>query len=284
MKILRTVEQCQRWRASLPPKKSVGFVPTMGALHAGHLSLVERAHRENDIVVASIFVNPTQFGPKEDFARYPRPFAKDLRLLAKCHTSIVFAPTPKSMYAPDYSTSVSVSKLTDTLCGDPRSRGPAHFVGVATVVAKLFNAVRPTRAYFGMKDYQQVRVIEQMNQDLNFGIKIVRCQTFREKDGLAMSSRNAYLSPHERAVAPALYAALQQGRKLLTSKPSMTASAARHQIERSLSNRPDFKIEYIELVNPVSLERMNRIKLPVLVAVAARLGKTRLIDNILVSK
>lgn len=254
----------------------------MGALHEAHLSLVKRSKRENEITVASIFVNPTQFGPKEDFKAYPRPWDKDHRALIKAEVDVLFAPSPKVLYTPAYSTEVSVKKLTNTLCGAPASRGPQHFVGVATVVAKLFNCVRPTRAYFGLKDYQQLRVIEQMNEDLNFGIKIVRCPTMREKDGLAMSSRNAYLSAAERREAPRLFRALQSGRKLLTSSPRMSPRAVCKHIQSVLKKNPSFIIDYVELVDAVTLQRVSKLQFPILLAVAVRLGCTRLIDNIVV--
>ncbi len=254
----------------------------MGALHFAHLSLVKRAKHENDITVASIFVNPTQFGPKEDFNRYPRPFENDRRMLTRERVDVLFAPSKEQMYGNMPLTEVSVKTITDTLCGAPSARGPQHFVGVATVVAKLFNIVRPTRAYFGMKDFQQIRVIEQMNDDLNMGVSIVRCPTVREPDGLAMSSRNAYLSPAERAQAPRLYQALQAGRKLLRSRSRMSPRAVCHKVKSILVSHPSFKIDYIELVDPVTLKRRTESKRPVLLAAAVFLGRTRLIDNILV--
>ena len=282
MKILSSPAAVRRWRHALPRGRSVGFVPTMGALHAGHLALVKRAVRENDVVAASIFVNPTQFGPSEDFSRYPRPFAADRRLLKEAGVDLLFAPAPPDMYPAGFATRVIVSKLTDTLCGALTSRGPGHFEGVATVVAKLFGIVAPTRAYFGLKDYQQVRVIEQMVEDLNLDVKIVRCPTVRERDGLAMSSRNAYLSPAERAVAPQLHVSLQRGAKLLASHRSMRPDEVIRAVEESLSAAPEIRSEYIELVDPKTLEKLAVARRPALLAAAVRLGKTRLIDNILV--
>lgn len=255
----------------------------MGALHAAHLSLVKRSKRENSVTVVSIFVNPTQFGPNEDFARYPRPVKRDRQLLRKERVDILFAPSPKDMYRAEPGTEIVVPGLINHLCGAPTARGPQHFIGVATVVAKLFNIVRPTRAYFGLKDFQQVRVIEQMNVDLNFGTDIIRCPTMREHDGLAMSSRNAYLDPAERAQAPRLYRALQHGRKLLTSRPPMSPRAVCKNVRSILTAHPKFKIDYIEVVDPMTLKRRTTFQKPVLLAAAVYLGRTRLIDNVLVN-
>ena len=284
MKILRSPEAAQRWRAGFPRNKSVGFVPTMGALHAGHISLMRRAAKSNDVVVASVFVNPTQFGPKEDFSRYPRPWTKDRFLLKRAGVDVVFLPTSASMYRSGHSTAVSVKDLTQTLCGAPTSRGPAHFEGVATVVTKLLNIVAPTNAYFGMKDFQQLRVIEQLVVDLNLSVKIVRCPTFREPDGLAMSSRNAYLSPPDRAQAPRLYRALQAGVKLLRSPAFMSPRAVCRQIASTLAAHPPFRIDYIELVDSVTLQPLESFRAPAVLAAAVFLGKTRLIDNIYIKK
>lgn len=282
MKVLSSPAAYRRWREGLPRRASVGFVPTMGALHRGHMALVARSVRENDVTVASIFVNPTQFGPKEDFSRYPRPFATDRRLLKVAGVDVLFAPTPPAMYPDGHATTVTVAGLTDTLCGAPTARGPGHFAGVATVVAKLFAIARPARAYFGLKDFQQVRVIEQMNADLNLGVRVVRCPTVREADGLAMSSRNAYLSAADRRIAPNLYVSLQQGAKSLASHRQMRAKDVVHAVEKSLSRTPEIRIEYVELVDPVSLQRLSIARRPALLAAAVRLGQTRLIDNILV--
>jgi pantoate--beta-alanine ligase len=282
MKILRTVGAVRAWRRSISSSKKVGFVPTMGALHAGHLSLLRRAARDCDVVVSSVFVNPTQFGPNEDFTRYPRPWKKDRALLASAGAHAVFLPAAASMYPPGHATSVVVNGLTATLCGSPMARGPEHFTGVATVVTKLFNIVQPTRAYFGMKDFQQLRVIEQLTSDLNLPVKIVRCPTLREKDGLAMSSRNAYLSPLEREIAPRFHLALQHGRKLLTSQPSMSPRTICQRVKSTLAAHP-FRIDYVELVDPVTLQPLRRNSTPALLAAAVFLGKTRLIDNILIN-
>lgn len=254
----------------------------MGALHEGHASLVRRSRARDRWTVASLFVNPTQFGPKEDFSKYPRPWKEDLRLLRRLGVQALYAPTPQSMYAADASTKVIVSDLTDTLCGSPRSRGPGHFTGVATVVAKLFSAVRPTRAYFGMKDFQQVRVIERMNRDLDFGVTIVRCPTVREKDGLALSSRNRYLSPTDRALAPRFHNSLQQGAKLLTSPRKMNLRDVIRHMVSDLETVPHLSIDYVEIVDPETLKPLTMKRRPALIAAAIRLGSTRLIDNLLV--
>lgn len=259
----------------------VGFVPTMGALHKGHLSLIRRSVKETKITVVSIFVNPKQFGPKEDLARYPRPWDEDCRLLRENGVKILFAPTEKAMYPSGYATHVTVSGLTETLCGSPSSRGPEHFRGVATVVAKLLNLVRPHRAYFGVKDFQQLRVIEQMNQDLHLGAQIVRCPTVREKDGLAMSSRNTYLSAEERTVAPQFYQALQYGRKLLRSNPNAKPQEVCEKVRSRLASVPLVRVEYVELVDPITLKRLENASHSMLIAGAIHLGPTRLIDNIL---
>ncbi|MCG3205468.1 MAG: Pantothenate synthetase [Elusimicrobia bacterium] len=282
MKILYSPSSFQRWRSSLPIKASIGFVPTMGALHEAHLSLIKRSKRENKFTVVSIFVNPTQFGPREDFKRYPRPFKADVRLLNSVGVDVLFAPSQDVMYGSNHVTEVRVKKLTNTLCGAPRSRGPQHFVGVATVVAKLFNIVRPHKAYFGMKDFQQLRMIEQMTEDLNWDVKIIRCPTLREADGLARSSRNVFLSPRERRQAPRLFQALQQGRKLLTSRAHMSPRAICKKISHLLSVHPSFKIDYIEMVDPATLEPMKVRRRPALLAAAVFMGRTRLIDNILI--
>ena len=262
----------------------MGFVPTMGALHRGHLSLIEKSQKENSLTVVSLFVNPTQFGPNEDFKKYPRPWRRDLALLKQHHVKYLFAPTTNSLYASGHPmTTVHVEGVTQALCGLPQFRGPEHFHGVATVVAKLFHVVRPTRAYFGMKDFQQVRVIETMTEDLNFGLQIVRCTTVRESDGLALSSRNTYLSPEERRLAPKVYAALQYGRKLLRSRTTMSPQAICQQVRKKLASTSEFKIEYCELLHPDSLQTLRSLKGSKLLAVAVRLGTTRLIDNILVN-
>lgn len=282
MKIIRSIKSFGQWRNSIARSESVGFVPTMGALHAGHLSLVGKSRRENRRTVVSIFVNPMQFGPKEDFSKYPRPWKKDLSLLKKAGVDVVFFPANEEMYASNFQTEVSVSRLSNLLCGRPEFRGSHHFTGVATVVLKLFNIVRPTRAYFGLKDFQQVRVLEQMVRDLNVPVRIVRCPTVREASGLAMSSRNAYLSSTEKMASAQIYAALQRGKKLLTSKPKMTPGQVRHIIIRDLKNVHGFRVEYVELVDSETLQPLTKKTFPALLAAAVRVGPARLIDNLLI--
>lgn len=279
MKILKTIKSYKTWWKH-QASRTIGFVPTMGALHEGHLSLIRRSQRENKLTVVSIFVNPTQFGPNEDFKRYPRPWKKDFGLLKKIGVSAIFLPQTKEMIPVDYTTTVTVKGLNRVLCGAPPSRGPGHFDGVATIVCKLFNIVRPTRAYFGLKDYQQVRIIESMVCDLNMDVQVVRCSTLREKNGLALSSRNLYLNQAERFVAPLFYTALQYGRKLLTSKLKMTPQEIRRKVRRQLTSIPTSRVEYVELVNPTTLQSIKVHQRPVVLAAAIRLGQTRLIDNI----
>ena len=256
---------------------SVGFVPTMGYLHEGHLSLVRQARAENSLVVVSIFVNPTQFGPSEDFKAYPRDTERDLAMLKKEKTDIVFMPTAEEMYPLHFNSWVVVEKVTDRLEGSFR---PGHFKGVATVVAKLFNIVEPTRAYFGQKDAQQVLVIKKMVADLNMNLKVIAAPTVRESDGLAMSSRNIYLNPQERRAATVLYKALtlaQTQRK----KGESNAETLRQQVTSIIIGEPLAKIEYVSIADTETLEELTAIDRLALASLAVRIGKTRLIDNIL---
>jgi pantoate--beta-alanine ligase len=254
----------------------IGFVPTMGALHAGHASLMAAARRDGTFVVVSIFVNPTQFGPGEDYERYPRDTAGDVQQCQNASVELLFMPTAADMYPPDAVTTVHVARLTDTLCGPHR---PGHFDGVATVVAKLFHIVLPDRAYFGQKDAQQLAIIRRMVRDLDLPVTIVPCPTVREPDGLAMSSRNAYLSPDDRQHARALYRALCDAREQIKNG----SRAAQPLIDRMhhivAEGRPS-GIDYISIVDPETLQPVAQITGPVLVALAARFGPTRLIDNL----
>lgn len=256
---------------------SIGLVPTMGALHAGHESLMRRARRENGRVVLSIFVNPAQFGPKEDFTRYPRTPAADAGLAAACGMDAIFAPSARAMYPEDFSTAVEVRGLSDTLCGVFR---PGHFSGVATVVLKLLETTRPDRAYFGEKDFQQLAVVSRMAADLGLPVRIVPCPTVREPDGLALSSRNRYLSPDERAKAPALAAALRwaaaEARKPGRTPAGLTAGA-RRLIRRDI---PGARIDYVSLVDPSTLGPAERLRGRLRLLAAVRIRNTRLIDNI----
>ena len=273
MKVISTVAEFKETRHRLTG--TVGFVPTMGYLHEGHLFLARRAKAENDVSVVSIFVNPTQFGPKEDFARYPRDPDRDLALLEKERTDLVLMPPVEEMYPPGASTWVDVENVTKTLEGAAR---PGHFRGVATVVAKLFNIVEPTRAYFGQKDAQQVVVIRKMVTDLNMNLEVVVVPTQREPDGLAMSSRNVYLNPQERQAAVVLWRSmnLAQG---LWQKGERDAEKMRNEMVALIKKEPLARIDYVSIADPRTLEELSQIKGPALVSMAVYFGKTRLIDN-----
>ena len=254
MKIVRTIAEMREARRKL--NGSVGFVPTMGYLHEGHLELARRARAENKNAVASIFVNPTQFGPSDDFAAYPRDPERDLQLLKQEKVNVVFMPSAEEMYPPGCSTWVEVEEVSEGVEGSSR---PGHFRGVATVVAKLFNIVEPAKAYFGEKDAQQLVVIKKMVADLNMNLQVVAVPTVREVDGLAMSSRNVYLDPDERESALVLYKALKTAQKLRQKEPSA-------------------EIEYVSVAHPETLEELERIDGPALLSLAVKVGKTRLID------
>jgi pantoate--beta-alanine ligase len=258
--------------------KSVGLVPTMGAFHEGHLSLIRRSCGDNDATVVSIFVNPTQFGPGEDFAAYPRDLERDLVLAERTGATFIFTPEPDDMYARDFSTWITVDGVSECLCGQYR---PGHFQGVATVVCKLFNIVQPDHAYFGEKDYQQLQVIRRMVRDLDIPLDIVSVPTVREPDGLAMSSRHAYLSPAERAAAPALYRALQAGAVVVAAGGTGAQGVAAAQ--QALDTEALLRVQYLAAVDPETLADKNAGTRPLLLAAAALLGKTRLIDNILIN-
>ncbi|MVX65085.1 pantoate--beta-alanine ligase [Clostridium chromiireducens] len=254
---------------------SVGFVPTMGALHEGHESLIKRAVEENDKVIVSVFVNPTQFGPNEDFDSYPRDINKDLEICLSAGANVVFNPEPSEMYYGDNSTSVSVSKLTDVLCGAKR---PGHFDGVCLVVSKLLNIVTPDRAYFGEKDAQQVAVIKRMVRDLNIDVEIVACPIIREEDGLAKSSRNTYLSAEERKAALVLSRSLEIAKDTLKNG-ERDARKIKEFILNELNKEPLAKIDYVEIIDSDSLESVDIIERNILIPIAVFIGKTRLIDN-----
>jgi pantoate--beta-alanine ligase len=259
--------------------KTIGLVPTMGALHAGHLSLVSRARKENDIVVVSIFVNPTQFGPNEDYLRYPRPFAADAAACKKAGVDYLFAPTVESMYPDGYLTFVQVERMSETLCGKFR---PGHFRGVTTVVSKLFNIVQPGRAYFGQKDFQQLQIIARMVKDLNFPVKIVPCPIKREPSGLALSRRNRYLSSAEREQSLKISNSLKLARELAGRKTGATARDIKKKMTTLIQQIPGVRIDYIELLHPETLVPVKTVQGPVLAAIAVWVGKTRLIDNMVI--
>ncbi|OCA99698.1 pantoate--beta-alanine ligase [Clostridium beijerinckii] len=254
---------------------SVGYVPTMGSLHEGHESLIKRAVEENDKVVVSVFVNPTQFGPNEDFDSYPRNINKDLELCINAGAAIVFNPEPSEMYYGDKSTSVSVSGLTSVLCGAKR---PGHFDGVCLVVSKFLNIVSPDKAYFGEKDAQQVAVIKRMVRDLNIDVEIVACPIIREEDGLAKSSRNTYLSKDERKAALVLSRSLEIAKDALR-KGERNANNIKNAIKEVLNSESLAKIDYVEIVDSDSLKSVEIIERNVLIPIAVYIGKTRLIDN-----
>jgi pantoate--beta-alanine ligase len=256
--------------------ESIGFVPTMGALHKGHLSLIERARRETEHVVISIFVNPLQFSPGEDYRRYPRPFQKDMGLAEGAGVDIVFCPSRREMFRNTPLTSINVEKLCESLCGPFR---PGHFQGVTIVVAKLFNIVRPSVAYFGQKDYQQAIIIKRMVSDLSFDIKIRVLPTIREKDGLAISSRNTYLRPAEREKAPCLYRGLCAGKRAL-DKGERDPKEIKKTIAREIK-AVGVTPEYISIVDTKTLQDLPKIETCAVLAVAAKIGSARLIDNLI---
>ncbi|HOJ89215.1 MAG TPA: pantoate--beta-alanine ligase [Pseudothermotoga sp.] len=275
MRVIKTTTEMKKLAEELRKEKTIGFVPTMGYLHEGHLSLVKRSKKENDVTVVSIFVNPTQFGPNEDYTSYPRDLNRDLALLEGEGVDFVFAPEVEEMYPRDYSTYVNEESLSRHLCG--RSR-PGHFKGVCTIVTKLFNVVKPHRAYFGQKDAQQFRVIRRMVRDLNMDVEVVECPIVREPDGLAMSSRNVYLSNQERSQAVALSKALNLAENLYRSG-ERNASRIVEKIKDYLSSFDKLKIDYVEIVDEESLEPLTQINKKAIVALAVWVGKARLIDN-----
>jgi len=261
-------------------KLTIGLVPTMGALHEGHLALVKAAVKDCDIVVVSIFINPTQFGPNEDYKRYPRTFTDDKRQLDNLKVDVIFFPSVKEMYPEGYATFIEVKGLGDKLCGISR---PAHFKGVATIVAKLINAAKCDILYLGAKDYQQQAIIRKMVYDLDMGVKVKTVKTVREKSGLAKSSRNVNLSAEEKAAAPTLYKALMLAKKLIRDGAVDTQYII-SQMKGMIARSGKLRLDYVQAVNPKTLEPVETVKKgsPVLFALAAFLGKTRLIDNLLI--
>jgi pantoate--beta-alanine ligase len=273
MQVIKTIPEIKVLRQQT--SGSAGFVPTMGYLHEGHLALVKQARVENSAVIVSIYVNPTQFGPREDFGAYPRELNRDLESLQKEGVDIVFVPSDDEMYPPEFSSWVDVERVTERLEGASR---PGHFRGVATIVAKLFNIVQPTRAYFGQKDAQQAAVIKRMVADLNMGIEVVVVSTVRERDGLAMSSRNVYLSPEERRAATILFRALNLARQL-GQGGEKDAEEIRRQMTSLIQKEPLAQIDYVSIVDAETLEELDLVDHPALASLAVRIGKTRLIDN-----
>ena len=279
MKVAKTIESVRHLvKNARKAGGKVGFVPTMGALHTGHISLIETAKKKCDFVVVSIFVNPTQFGPGEDFNRYPRPIKADLNICKKAGVDVVFVPSVRQMYPAENFTWMAVEKLTEPLCGRFR---PGHFRGVTTVCAKLFNIVAPDVAYFGQKDAQQAIVIKRMVADLNMPLKIVVCPTIREPNGLALSSRNQYLTERQKKDAANIYKSLRTCRNLIDAGTTNTRQIIA-EMQKILQRIPSAEIEYISIVDADTLESIDKIAGQVLAAVAVRIGTTRLIDNIVI--
>jgi pantoate--beta-alanine ligase len=274
MQVIKTVAGIRALRQRL--SGTVGFVPTMGYLHEGHLTLVKQARKENSAVIVSIYVNPAQFGPREDFGAYPRDLDRDLELLQKEGADIVFVPSDDEMYPPGFSSWVDVEKVTEQLEGASR---PGHFRGVATIVAKLFNIVQPTRAYFGQKDAQQVVVIKRMLGDLNMNLEVVVVPTARESDGLAMSSRNVYLNSKERRAATILFKALTLAHRLWRDG-ERDAAKIRRQMTSLIQKEPLAQIDYVSIADVGTLEELDLLDRPAVASLAVRIGKTRLIDNV----
>ena len=276
MQIVSTVEevrkQVKKWREE---GLSVGLVPTMGYLHEGHKSLIDKAVEQNDRVVVSVFVNPIQFGPNEDLATYPRDLERDAALCENAAANLIFHPEPENMYESDFCSFIDMDGLTKGLCGKTR---PTHFRGVCTVVGKLFNIVEPDRAYFGQKDAQQLAVIRRMVRDLNFNLEVIGCPIIREDDGLAKSSRNTYLSKEERKATVILHKGLLRGEELVKAGEK-SAATVKQAITEIIESEPLAKIDYVEIVNFDNIETIETIDGSILAAVAVYIGKTRLIDN-----
>jgi pantoate--beta-alanine ligase len=280
MKIIVSIKDLkQEIKKARSKKQSIGFIPTMGALHQGHLSLAKTAKKENDVVIMSIFVNPMQFGPKEDFKKYPRTLKQDAKLATGAGVDIIFAPDAKEMYSDDFYTFLDMKGLTDRFCGKSR---PGHFKGVLTVVAKLFNIVEPDTAYFGQKDYQQATIIQRMVKDLNMNLRVMVLPTVREEDGLAMSSRNRYLTSSQRKYAYRIYQALVEARAMIQSGENDCAKIIK-KMEAIIKTIPESRIDYIAIADSETLEILKKTNNHnVVILAAVFVGKTRLIDNILI--
>jgi pantoate--beta-alanine ligase len=279
MKVIKDALQLQKIAFKhLKEGDEIGLVPTMGAFHNGHVSLIEKSVKNDDITIVSIFVNPTQFGPDEDYLKYPRPVKKDLEICKKNHVDYVFMPSVNDMFPKAYKTFVEVKTLQDIMCGAFR---PIHFRGVATVVSKLFNISCAHRAYFGMKDFQQLKIIEKMTKDLNFRTKIVPCPIVREKSGLALSSRNSYLSDEEKSLSLNISKILKEAAKEFKNKP---LNAVKKKAVNKLKKIPNSKIDYAEIVSAKDLSPADKNTKKAVFAVAVWIGKTRLIDNTKMTK
>jgi pantoate--beta-alanine ligase len=278
MEIIERIKEMKTFSSKARQEgKTIAFVPTMGFFHEGHLNLMREGRKRCDLVIVSLFVNPTQFGPSEDFQKYPRNFERDRKMAEEVGVDLLFAPLSKEMYPPDHQTVVRVEKVTRGLCG--RSR-PTHFQGVATVVTMLFNIVMPHIAIFGEKDFQQLATIRQMVKDLHMDVKTIGMPTVREADGLAMSSRNIYLRPEERQAALSLHRSLKRAEQLL-QKGERKAEKILKEMEGIVLSEPLVKIDYIQVCNPTTLEDLIEIEGDVVIALAAYVGKTRLIDNLI---
>jgi pantoate--beta-alanine ligase len=277
MKVTEDINQIRQIRWA-DPTVSWGFVPTMGFLHEGHLSLVRRAKAENERTAVSIYVNPTQFAPTEDLSSYPRDLARDLALLEATGVDLVFTPNDDVMYPPDFQTMVTVAEVSRPLEGSSR---PTHFQGIATIVAKLFNIIQPTRAYFGQKDAQQAVVLRQMVRDLNFNVEMIICPIVREADGLALSSRNKYLTPEQRQAATILSHALNRARDAYANG-ERDGRILRQIMRDAINAEPLARLDYVSAADPATLQELEEVKEGVLLSTAVFFGKTRLIDNILI--
>lgn len=277
MEVIKTIKEMKEFSSQARRAgKTIAFVPTMGYFHDGHLSLMREGRRRGNLLIISLFVNPTQFGPNEDFKNYPRDFERDSKMAEEVGVDVLFAPEASDMYPLNHQTIVRVEKVTQNLCG--RSR-PIHFQGVTTVVMMLFEIVMPHVAIFGEKDYQQLVTIQQMVRDLHMSVEVVGMPTVREADGLAMSSRNAYLLPEERKAAPSLYRSLQKAKELLR-KGERKADRILHEMKGIFQSEPLVRIDYVQICDATTLQDVDRIEGDVVVALAAYLGKTRLIDNL----
>lgn len=280
MKIIKKPEELQKIVEGLKKRgKTIGLVPTMGALHSGHISLIKKSVSQNNITVVSVYVNPIQFGPNEDYERYPRPVEKDIKICKENKVDFLFLPTNNTLYNDNFSTYIYNNKLSKIMCGVTR---PIHFQGVCTVVSKLFNIAMPTKAYFGLKDYQQYVIVKQMAKDLNFNIKVIGCPIVREKSGLAMSSRNTYLSPTSKQNACGIYKSLCLAKKQFSEGKKL--KDIKKNIEKNISAIPESKIDYVEIRNFENLDLATEKDKSIVIAVAVKVSNVRLIDNIVCKK
>ncbi len=280
MKVINKPEELQKIIEELKKEgKNVGFVPTMGALHLGHVSLIKKSVLQNDITVVSVYVNPIQFGPNEDYEKYPRPIEKDIKVCQDNKVDFLFLPTNETLYNKNFSTYIYNNNVSKIMCGITR---PTHFQGVCTIVAKLFNIVMPQRAYFGLKDYQQYIIIKQMVEDLNFNIEIVGCPIVREESGIAMSSRNTYLSKEEKVQATGIYKSLCLAKQLFCEGKEI--EDIKQVVEENSLKIPNSKIDYIEIRNSKNLQEVTDLDKNIVIAVAVKVGNVRLIDNMVCEK